>query len=384
MATLRIRNAANTGWVDASTAGGFRIRDTANTGWINKTGNPAGVSVRNTTNTGWVTFSGGGGVSYYVSPSAGSVNEGSSVTFSVATTGVADGTVLYWTNAGTTVAADFSDSANSGSVTISSGSATITRTLASDATTEGGETIVLQLRTVSTSGTVVATSSTVSVVDSSTSGGPPTQLSLYYNDLDFYTLAAVSSSVSTAYNDIICTVTTTNFFSNGAWHIAFPLDLQGAQGSGNPHCAPVYRNGVNLWANGRGFIIFGDGHVEAEQWNSTLTPGLSGALSNLGGTGFNPATNSTFTVRIKAGYRSGPFANVMQIEIFDGSSIYGTKLFTGSVPWGWDWTGSHRSAIAGIGYNFKRPVDSGCVEELLPRAASAAVLPFSNFLHRIF
>jgi hypothetical protein len=190
--------------------------------------------------------------------------------------------------------------------------------------------------------------------------------------------------VSTAYNDIICTVTTSSFYSNGAWHIALPLDLQGAQGSGNPHCAPIYRNGTNLWADGRGFIIFSDGTVEAEQWNSTFSPGISSPLTNLDGTGFNPATTPTFTVRIKAGYRSGIYANTMQIQIYDGTSIYGTLLFTGSVPWGWDWTGSHKAAIAGIGYNFKRPVDSGCVEELLPRAASAAVLPFSNFLHRIF
>ena len=383
MATLRIRNATNTGWVDASTASGFRIRDTANAGWINKTGNPTGVAVRNATNTGWVTFS-GGGVTYSVSPSAGSVNEGSSVTYSVSTTGVANGTVLYWTNAGTTVAADFSDGQNSGSVTINSNAGTITRTLLADTTTEGTETIVLQLRTTSVSGTVVATSSTVSVNDTSTSGGAPTQLSLYYNDLDFYTLAAVSSSVNTAYNDIICTVTASSYFSNGGNHIAFPMDLNGAQGSNNPHCGPIYRNGANLWANGRGFIIFGDGSVQAEQWNSTFSPGLSGALTNLSGTGFSPATNPTFTVRIKGGYRAGSYANTMQIEIFDGTSFYGTKLFTGSVPWGWDWTGSHQAAIAGIGPGFVKPADTGCVESLTPRGSASAVLPFSNFLHRIF
>lgn len=102
---------------------------------------------------------------YVITQSVTSVNEGADVTFTVTTTNVADGTVLYWTNSGTTTDADFSDGQNSGSVTITSGSGTITRTLLLDAVASESETVILQLRTGSVSGTVVATSGTVGVID---------------------------------------------------------------------------------------------------------------------------------------------------------------------------------------------------------------------------
>jgi hypothetical protein len=107
------------------------------------------------------------GPTYSISPSTSSINEGSSVTFTITTTNVANGTTLYWTNSGTSVAGDFSDSINSGSITITNGSGSVSRTLRNDATTEGSETIILQIRTGSTSGTIVATSSTVTIGDTS-------------------------------------------------------------------------------------------------------------------------------------------------------------------------------------------------------------------------
>jgi hypothetical protein len=107
-------------------------------------------------------------ISYSITPNATSVNEGSSVTFTVSTTGIANGTTLFWTTAaGTVNASDFTDSVVSGSFTINNNTATITRTLTNDATTEGAESFQLQLRTGSTSGTVVATSSTVTINDTS-------------------------------------------------------------------------------------------------------------------------------------------------------------------------------------------------------------------------
>ncbi len=380
MSTMFVRNAAGTGWINAASAAGFKIRNAAGTGWIDRTGSLTGVLARNAAATGWLSF-GGGSPTYSVSPSAGSVAEGGTVTFTVSAPSMGSGT-LYWTNAGSTVGADFSDGQNSGSVAISGGAGSISRTLVSDGVTEGAETIVLQLRTGSTGGTIVATASAVNVTDTGTP--VPTQLSLAQNDLDFYTLPSVSSSVNTAYNDVICTVDTSGFYSNGAWHIAFPVDLVGVQGSNNPHCGPIYRNGKNMWSLGRGFIIYGDGTVMAEQWNGTFSPGLSTALPNSTGGSFSPGSTPVFTVRMRSGYRDGGLANQMTISIHAGSSIYGALVFAASVPWGWDWTGVHTAAIAGIGYGFKKPADSGCVEELLPRAAAAAVLPFSGFEHRIF
>lgn len=379
MPTLRIRNASNTGWVDA--AGGVsatRVRNASNTGWIDKT-SLAGVSARNAGNTGWLTFS--GGASYSVTPSASSVAEGGTVNFSISASGMGSGT-LYWTNAGSTTGADFSDGQNSGSIAISSNAGSLSRTLVSDGLAEGSETIVIQLRTGSTAGPIVATASTVTVTETAV-----TQLTLAQNDLDFYYLPAKTSSVATAYNDLICTVDTSAFFSNGADHVAFAVDCQGVQGSNNPHCGPILRRGSNLWANARGFIVFGNGTVLAEQWNSTFSPGLSSPLPNSAGGTFNPATTPVFTVRIKGGYRAGIWANTMTIEIRQGTSLFGTLLFSASVPWGWDWTGSHLAAIAGIGgavNGFVRPVDTGCVEQLLPRGAASAVMPFSGEDLRIF
>jgi hypothetical protein len=83
---------------------------------------------------------------------------------------VLNGTVLYWSTesvTGTVNASDFTDGLLTGSVTINSNTASISRTLTSDATTEGAESFRLQLRTVSVSGTVVATSSNVTINDTS-------------------------------------------------------------------------------------------------------------------------------------------------------------------------------------------------------------------------
>ena len=110
---------------------------------------------------------------YSVSPSGSTVDEGLSVTFTVTTTNVASGTTLYWTTTGTATAADFVDNVVSGSFTITNGSGTIVRTLTADATTEGGETITLQVRTGSITGTIVATSTEITVNDTSLTPTPP-------------------------------------------------------------------------------------------------------------------------------------------------------------------------------------------------------------------
>lgn len=102
----------------------------------------------------------------YAISNSSSVNEGSSLTFNVTTANVPNSTTLYWTiNHGTTSAADFS--ANSGSFVISGNAGSFSISTSDDQTTEGNQTFSVQVRTVSTSGTVVATSSTVTVIDTS-------------------------------------------------------------------------------------------------------------------------------------------------------------------------------------------------------------------------
>jgi len=103
-------------------------------------------------------------IKFSIIPDRLSLNEGSTVTFSIICPQFGSGT-LYWTNSGTTVGADFSDSINSGSITITSGVGTLSKTIANDASSESVETVIIQLRTGSISGPVVATSSTIIVND---------------------------------------------------------------------------------------------------------------------------------------------------------------------------------------------------------------------------
>jgi len=94
-------------------------------------------------------------ISYNISVDNGatSVDEDGVVKYIVSTVSIPNGTTLYWTNKGTTSAADFSDNVNSGFFTISvppesyNGTATIERKLSKDFLYfEGDETIILELR----------------------------------------------------------------------------------------------------------------------------------------------------------------------------------------------------------------------------------------------
>lgn len=106
--------------------------------------------------------------SYVITESATSVNEGSSVSFTVNTVN-ATGT-LYYSTGGTASAADFSNNSLSGSFSIVStgsttGIATFVRSIATDFDTESGEVFNIVIRTGSVSGTAVTTSSNITIGD---------------------------------------------------------------------------------------------------------------------------------------------------------------------------------------------------------------------------
>jgi uncharacterized delta-60 repeat protein len=131
---------------------------------------------------------------YSVTPTSSSINEGESLTFNVATTNVVNGTTLYWTILDiTTSSSDFV--AISGSFTITSNAGSFNITTINDVTTEGSQTFQMQIRTVSTSGTVVATSNTITIIDTSTN---PT-----------YSVTPTSSSVNEG-SSLTFNVATTN------------------------------------------------------------------------------------------------------------------------------------------------------------------------------
>lgn len=108
-------------------------------------------------------------VSYSVTAPA-SINEGSPGTINISTTGVSDGTVLYWSVSTGDTPVDF-DSPSAGSVTISSNAASFSVTPTADATTEGAETATVTVRTGSLGGTIVATD-TFTINDTSTTPVP--------------------------------------------------------------------------------------------------------------------------------------------------------------------------------------------------------------------
>lgn len=115
---------------------------------------------------------------YNITPSATSVDEGDTVTFTVTTTNVTDNTTLYYTISGTVSSADFTDNTLSGSVVVNSNTATFTKTLSNDlsiVSSEGEENFTVSLRTDSTSGTIVDTTDTITVADTSTSSYTLTQ-----------------------------------------------------------------------------------------------------------------------------------------------------------------------------------------------------------------
>jgi hypothetical protein len=133
---------------------------------------------------------------YQITPNNISVNEGGTITYTVSTANVDNGTVLYWTNSGNTNAEDFADGLNQGSVTINSGLGTITRTLTNDLSLEGIESIVLQLRTSSHVGPVVSSAATVSVTDTSVPTCQITPSSTSVNEGGTVTYTILTSGIS--------------------------------------------------------------------------------------------------------------------------------------------------------------------------------------------
>jgi hypothetical protein len=117
--------------------------------------------------------------SFRIATSSVAIPEGFTATFYVKTTGIVDGTKLYWSTAGSATAADFTDSTLTGSISIVKNAAQFTRVLKEDLLTEGSQSFSIQLRTGSISGTIVSTSSAVEILDKSIT--PPVAPSITFS-----------------------------------------------------------------------------------------------------------------------------------------------------------------------------------------------------------
>ena len=104
-------------------------------------------------------------------PSSGSISEGQSITWTITTSNVANGTTLYWQTTGSVNASDFTQGATSGQFTISNNTGSVTLTASNDLTTEGNETFTFQVRTNSLSGPIVA-GLNATIVDTSVTPPP--------------------------------------------------------------------------------------------------------------------------------------------------------------------------------------------------------------------
>lgn len=97
---------------------------------------------------------------YNIGRSLSAVNEGSSVTFTLSTTNVANGTVLPYTITGIS-ANDVTTGSLTGTFTVNSGLATTTITMSADQLTEGAETATLTLNNAAASNFVVVNDTSV-------------------------------------------------------------------------------------------------------------------------------------------------------------------------------------------------------------------------------
>jgi len=111
-------------------------------------------------------------VSATVTPSSTAVTEGTTITFSVASTNAANGTYYYTIEetsggVGTLTTADFSSGALSGSFTITGNSGSFPLTVTRDLTTEGDESFSVYVRSTSITGPVLGVSPIIDITDSS-------------------------------------------------------------------------------------------------------------------------------------------------------------------------------------------------------------------------
>ena len=105
--------------------------------------------------------------SYSISTSTSTTNEGTTINYTITTVNIPNNSIIYWTNSGSTSAADFTSGVNSGSITIQNNSATLSLSISNDQLTEGPENIQISLRTGSVAGPIVASSGSTVVNDTS-------------------------------------------------------------------------------------------------------------------------------------------------------------------------------------------------------------------------
>ena len=225
---------------------------------------------------------------YAVTPTSTNITEGNTVTFNVTTTNVPSGTTLYWTNAGTADGTDFSGGANSGSFTITSNAGSVSIITLNNATYEGTETIIFQVRTGSTSGPIVATAATVNLADAA-----PT-----------YSVTPTTTSITEG-SSVTFNVTTTNI-----------------------------PNGTTLYWTNSGTTTGADFSGGANSGSFTVTSN-AGSVSRTTINSFVLSGTKTIIFRVRTGSTSGPIvATATTVNVTDAAPTYSVSPTTTSISEG--------------------------------------------------
>ena len=172
------------------------------------------------------------------------LTEGTQITVTVNTVGIADGTILYYTisgSLGTITAADFTDNSLSGSFIINNNTGSFTKTVASDGVVEDGEAFVVEIRQDSITGLILDTTTSVYVQGAQSTGVVRIQPTI--NGVEFWDFAANG-------NLILDAGTATSYTFTAATNLKFKAFIWGQGGSGPQSGLGGYSYGTfNLTTN---------------------------------------------------------------------------------------------------------------------------------------
>lgn len=245
-------------------------------------------------------------VSYTITRNATSVNEGSSIGFSLTSSNSATVT-LYWSVQTMSGTVNSSDLTTSGSTVVSGGTGSLSISVTADQVTEGTESFRILLYSDSGRNTLVATSNTVTINDTSLWPAAGTQLNQFClnSGVSPYTLRTVRADGSGgSYNDDVNNSPTCGYvpptvpgisvtFLSG-YYLTFPPNTN-TQGS-----TVIITNGSSI--SGASYVVNAPGLTRNTDWNQPASGTLlvgSGTYVTYRG----PHSGATATVTVsKSGY----------------------------------------------------------------------------------
>ena len=188
--STKLRNDLSTEGNETLTIKGFS--DSART---NQVGNTVNVTINDTSLNPAVP-------AYNITPSVTQLNEGNTLTTTVTTQNVTEGTTLYWVvdqHTGSIDAADFSTGSMSGTGTVNNSTFIITHVIANDVLTEGEEKFTIKLYTDAGYTNNVANTSVIEIVDTSQTANATYSLSTTaskFKEGDSFTTTVTTTQVT--------------------------------------------------------------------------------------------------------------------------------------------------------------------------------------------